>query len=96
MALIEAQGTNGLQLTQSFKARTWTWKGNENGLLSRGRVFCLQRTLTVIGGCAGRARGWGAVWGDGGRVSTPRAWRLGRHGEYLVGLLVVPGIDLMR
>lgn len=32
---------------------------------------------------------------DGGRVGTPCAWRLGCHGEDLVGLLVVPGIDLM-
>lgn len=64
MALIEARGTNGLQLTRSFEARTWAWKGSEDGFLSRARVFfCLQWPHGVTGGCARRARGRGAVRG---------------------------------
>lgn len=92
--LIEARGTNGLQLTRSFEARTWAWKGSENGFLSRARVLFVNGHTVLQGDVRGGRENGVQCGADGGRVGTPCAWRLGCHGEDLVGLLV-PGIDLM-
>lgn len=62
-----------------------------------GPEFSVYNGHALLQGGVRGGREDGAQCGaDGGRVGTPRAWCLGCHGEYLVGLLAVPGIDLMR